>query len=84
MSVFSVYSSRGLLLLKSACLALQGSHRLEPQREEDSRKWEGSADRKQDVCSNRVTHTLQSSENVSVKIDYRLVIGHDPQDQMKT
>ncbi|CAK6965970.1 mitotic deacetylase-associated SANT domain protein isoform X1 [Scomber scombrus] len=41
----------------------KGSHRLEPQREEDSRKWEGSADRKQDVGSNRVTHTLQSSEN---------------------
>ncbi|KAG7511398.1 ELM2 and SANT domain-containing protein 1 [Solea senegalensis] len=39
------------------------SHRLEPQREEDSRKWEGSADRKQDVSSTRATHTLQSSEN---------------------
>ncbi|XP_056250231.1 mitotic deacetylase-associated SANT domain protein isoform X1 [Seriola aureovittata] len=41
----------------------QGSHRLEPQREEDSRKWEGSADRKQDVGPTRVTHALQSTEN---------------------
>ncbi|XP_033498444.1 mitotic deacetylase-associated SANT domain protein [Epinephelus lanceolatus] len=41
----------------------KGSHRLEPQREEDSRKWEGSADRKPDVGPTRVTHTLQSSEN---------------------
>ncbi|XP_060919147.1 mitotic deacetylase-associated SANT domain protein isoform X2 [Labrus mixtus] len=41
----------------------KGSHRLEPQREEDSRKWEGSADRKQDVGLTRVTHTLQSTEN---------------------
>ncbi|XP_045919381.1 mitotic deacetylase-associated SANT domain protein isoform X1 [Micropterus dolomieu] len=40
----------------------QGSHRLEPQREEDSRKWEGSADRKQDVGPARVAHTLQSSD----------------------
>lgn len=41
----------------------KGSHRLEPQREEDSRKWEGSADRKQDVGPTRVTHTLQSNDN---------------------
>ncbi|KAG7237988.1 hypothetical protein INR49_031342 [Caranx melampygus] len=41
----------------------KGSHRLEPQREEDSRKWEGSADRKQDVGPTRVTHALQSTEN---------------------
>ncbi|XP_041828753.1 mitotic deacetylase-associated SANT domain protein isoform X3 [Melanotaenia boesemani] len=41
----------------------KGSHRLEPQQEEDSRKWEGSADRKQDVCPARVTHTLQAAEN---------------------
>ncbi|XP_047467320.1 mitotic deacetylase-associated SANT domain protein isoform X2 [Mugil cephalus] len=42
----------------------KGSHRLEPQREEeDSRKWEGSADRKQDVCPTKVTHTLQSTDN---------------------
>ncbi|XP_023127668.2 mitotic deacetylase-associated SANT domain protein isoform X2 [Amphiprion ocellaris] len=41
----------------------KGAHRLEPQREEDSRKWEGSADRKQDVCPTRVTHTLQSTDN---------------------
>ncbi|XP_070835235.1 mitotic deacetylase-associated SANT domain protein isoform X1 [Chaetodon trifascialis] len=41
----------------------QGSHRLEPQREEDSRKWEGSADRKQEVGPTRVTHTLQSTDN---------------------
>ncbi|XP_038584031.1 uncharacterized protein mideasb [Micropterus salmoides] len=40
----------------------KGSHRLEPQREEDSRKWEGSADRKQDVGPARVAHTLQSSD----------------------
>uniref|UniRef100_A0A7N6BRL3 ELM2 and Myb/SANT-like domain containing 1b n=1 Tax=Anabas testudineus TaxID=64144 RepID=A0A7N6BRL3_ANATE len=42
----------------------KGSQRLEPQREEDSRKWEGSADRKQDVGPTRATHTLQS-DNVS-------------------
>ncbi|XP_030299686.1 ELM2 and SANT domain-containing protein 1 isoform X1 [Sparus aurata] len=41
----------------------KGSHRLEPQREEDSRKWEGSADRKQEVGPTRVSHTLQSAEN---------------------
>ncbi|KAF7201424.1 mitotic deacetylase-associated SANT domain protein [Nothobranchius furzeri] len=41
----------------------KGSQRLEPQQEEDSRKWEGSADRKQDVCPIRVTHTLPSTEN---------------------
>ncbi|XP_029972562.1 ELM2 and SANT domain-containing protein 1 isoform X4 [Salarias fasciatus] len=41
----------------------QGSQRLEPQREDDSRKWEGSADRKTDVCPGGVTQTLQSSEN---------------------
>ncbi|CAG5866684.1 unnamed protein product [Menidia menidia] len=44
-------------------LDLKGSHRLEPQQEEDSRKWEGSADRKQDVCPSRVAHALQSTEN---------------------
>ncbi|XP_053290429.1 mitotic deacetylase-associated SANT domain protein [Pleuronectes platessa] len=38
------------------------SHRLEPQREEDSRKWEGSADRKQDVGSTRVSQPLQPTE----------------------
>nr|XP_020463615.1 ELM2 and SANT domain-containing protein 1 isoform X2 [Monopterus albus] len=41
----------------------KGSVKLEPQREEDSRKREGSADRKQDVGTTRVTHTLQSTEN---------------------
>ncbi|XP_044023126.1 mitotic deacetylase-associated SANT domain protein isoform X3 [Siniperca chuatsi] len=41
----------------------KGSRRLEPQQEEDNRKWEGSADRKQDVGPTRVTHTLQSTEN---------------------
>ncbi|KAM4724105.1 mitotic deacetylase-associated SANT domain protein isoform 1-T3 [Anableps anableps] len=41
----------------------KASQRLEPQQEEDSRKWDGSADRKQDVCPTRVTHTLPSSEN---------------------
>ncbi|XP_059209106.1 mitotic deacetylase-associated SANT domain protein isoform X2 [Centropristis striata] len=41
----------------------KGSHRLEPQREEDSRKWEGSADRKQDAGPTRVTHTLPPAEN---------------------
>ncbi|TKS86943.1 ELM2 and SANT domain-containing protein 1 MIDEAS [Collichthys lucidus] len=41
----------------------KGSHRLEPQpQEEDSRKWEGSADRKPDVGPTRVTHT-QSTDN---------------------
>ncbi|XP_072220796.1 uncharacterized protein mideasb isoform X2 [Leuresthes tenuis] len=44
-------------------LDIKGSHRLEPQQEEDSRKWEGSADRKQDACPTRVTHALQSTEN---------------------
>lgn len=59
-----------MYLLVSYTLLLwgqQGSHRLEPQREEDSRKWEGSADRKQDVGPTRVTQTLQAAENVSVK-----------------
>lgn len=41
----------------------RGSHRLEPQREEDSRKWEGSADRKPEVGPARVTQALQSAEN---------------------
>ncbi|XP_041668231.1 mitotic deacetylase-associated SANT domain protein isoform X2 [Cheilinus undulatus] len=41
----------------------KGSHRLEPKQEEDSRKWEGSADRKPDVGPTRVTHTLPSTEN---------------------
>ncbi|TMS21794.1 ELM2 and SANT domain-containing protein 1 [Larimichthys crocea] len=41
----------------------KGSHRLEPQpQEEDSRKWEGSADRKPEVGPTRVTHT-QSTDN---------------------
>lgn len=48
-------------------LGLQGSQRPEPQQEGDSRKWEGSADRKQEVCPTRATHTLPSTENVSVK-----------------
>ena len=52
---------------RSSSSGLQGSHRLEPQREEDSRKWEGSADRKPDVGPTRATHTLQTAENVSVK-----------------
>lgn len=54
--------------LHSCSSGRQGSHRLEPQREEDSRKWEGSADRKQEVGPTRVSHTLQSAENVSVKL----------------
>ncbi|KAL6105336.1 mideas [Pungitius sinensis] len=41
----------------------KGYHRLEPQREEDSRKWEGSADRKPDVGPAVAAHTLQSAEN---------------------
>ncbi|XP_071771762.2 uncharacterized protein mideasb [Centroberyx gerrardi] len=42
----------------------KGSQRLESRKEEeDSRKWEGSADRKQDAGPTRVTHTLQSTEN---------------------
>lgn len=40
----------------------KGSQRLEA-RDEDSRKWEGSADRKQDVCPTRATHTLQPADN---------------------
>lgn len=47
----------------------QGSHRLEPQREEDSRKWEGSADRKPDVCPTRTSHALPSTENVRVQLE---------------
>ncbi|KAK2826527.1 hypothetical protein Q5P01_020741 [Channa striata] len=46
----------------------KGSHRLEPPREEDSRKWEGSADRKQDVGPTRVTHTLPSENPGTVLI----------------
>ncbi|XP_054651426.1 mitotic deacetylase-associated SANT domain protein [Dunckerocampus dactyliophorus] len=43
----------------------KGFHRPEQQqqREEDSRKWEGSADRKQDVCPTRGAHTLPPAEN---------------------
>ncbi|KAF7665832.1 hypothetical protein LDENG_00131600 [Lucifuga dentata] len=41
----------------------KGSQRLEQVKEEDSRKWEGSADRKQDVGPTSVTHMLQSTEN---------------------
>lgn len=41
----------------------KGHHRLEPQREEDGRKWEGSADRKPDVGPAGAAHTLQSAEN---------------------
>ncbi|KAF6732739.1 ELM2 and SANT domain-containing protein 1 [Oryzias melastigma] len=44
-------------------LDLKGSHTLELQPEEDSRKWEGSPDRKPDVCPTGATHTLQSTEN---------------------
>ncbi|XP_054894082.1 mitotic deacetylase-associated SANT domain protein [Poeciliopsis prolifica] len=47
----------------------KAAQRLEPQQqqqeEEDSRKWDGSADRKQDVCPTRVTHTLPSTENLA-------------------
>ncbi|XP_068607706.1 mitotic deacetylase-associated SANT domain protein [Brachionichthys hirsutus] len=41
----------------------QGAHRPEPQPEEDSRKWEGSADRKQDVGPSRVAHVPQATQN---------------------
>ncbi|XP_034419087.1 mitotic deacetylase-associated SANT domain protein isoform X2 [Cyclopterus lumpus] len=45
----------------------KGYHRTEPQREEDSRKWEGSADGKQDVgparSSTTTTHAPQPAEN---------------------
>lgn len=44
------------------------AQRLEPQQEEDSRKWEGSADRKQEADPSSVTHTLQPTHNVSVKL----------------
>ncbi|XP_029983137.1 ELM2 and SANT domain-containing protein 1-like isoform X2 [Sphaeramia orbicularis] len=40
----------------------KGPQRAEP-RDEDSRKWEGSAERKADVGPTRVTHTLQSTDN---------------------
>lgn len=43
------------------------AQRLEPQQEEDSRKWEGSADRKQEADPSSVTHTLQPTHNVSAK-----------------
>ncbi|XP_034531628.1 mitotic deacetylase-associated SANT domain protein isoform X1 [Notolabrus celidotus] len=52
----------------------QSSHRLEPQQEEDSRKWEGSADRKQDVGPTRVTHSLQSTENPGTVL---IMKGHE-------
>ncbi|XP_038149304.1 mitotic deacetylase-associated SANT domain protein [Cyprinodon tularosa] len=42
----------------------KASQRMEPQQEEDSRKWDGSADRKQDVCPTGATHTLPSTENM--------------------
>ncbi|KAI4804848.1 hypothetical protein KUCAC02_026460 [Chaenocephalus aceratus] len=43
----------------------KGSQRLEPQREEDSRKWEGSADRKQDPADNPGTVLImKASEDV--------------------
>lgn len=45
----------------------QASHRLEPQQEEDSRKWEGSADRKQQLGPTLVAHALQAAQNVSEK-----------------
>uniref|UniRef100_A0A8C5GU04 ELM2 and SANT domain-containing protein 1-like n=1 Tax=Gouania willdenowi TaxID=441366 RepID=A0A8C5GU04_GOUWI len=41
----------------------KGSQRLEPRREDDSRRWEHSADRKPDVCPPTVTQTLQPPEN---------------------
>ncbi|XP_031703397.1 ELM2 and SANT domain-containing protein 1 isoform X1 [Anarrhichthys ocellatus] len=41
----------------------QGYRRSEPLKEEDSRKWEGSADRKQEVGPPGATHTLQSADN---------------------
>ncbi|KAM3871517.1 uncharacterized protein mideasb [Diretmus argenteus] len=47
----------------------KGSQRLESRKEEDSRKWEGSADRKQDVSPTRATtttHTLQPPENAGM------------------
>lgn len=43
------------------------AQRLEPQQEEDSRKWEGSADRKQEADPSSVTHTLQPTHNVSAR-----------------
>ncbi|XP_056151636.1 mitotic deacetylase-associated SANT domain protein isoform X2 [Lampris incognitus] len=41
----------------------KGSHRLESRKEEDNRKWEGSAERKRDVSPTRVTQTLQATES---------------------
>ncbi|XP_074516661.1 mitotic deacetylase-associated SANT domain protein [Sebastes fasciatus] len=56
----------------------KGSHRLEPQREEDSRKWEGSADRKQDVGPTTATHTLQTAENPG-----SVLIMKGPEDEVR-
>lgn len=44
-------------------LEQKASQRLEPQPEEDSRKWDASADRNREVCPTRVTHAPPSSEN---------------------
>lgn len=47
-------------------LLQQVSHRSELQREEDSRKWEGSADRKQQQLGPALAaHALQAAQNVS-------------------
>ncbi|KAI3367136.1 hypothetical protein L3Q82_008200 [Scortum barcoo] len=55
----------------------QDSHRLEPQRDEDSRKWEGSADRKQDVVPTRVAQTLQCTENPGTVLIMKEDVGRD-------
>uniref|UniRef100_H3DPM2 Mitotic deacetylase associated SANT domain protein n=1 Tax=Tetraodon nigroviridis TaxID=99883 RepID=H3DPM2_TETNG len=48
-----------------------GLQRPEPQTEEDSRKWEGSADRKQEADPSSVTHTLQPAHNVRYDVNAR-------------
>ncbi|XP_056914323.1 mitotic deacetylase-associated SANT domain protein isoform X2 [Takifugu flavidus] len=48
--------------------------RLEPQQEEDSRKWEGSADRKQEADPSSVTHTLQPTHNPGTVL---IMKGHE-------
>lgn len=47
-------------------LLLQSSQKFESRKEDvESRKWEGSCDRKQENSPGRVTQSLQTTENVS-------------------
>lgn len=48
-------------------LLLQSSQKFESRKEdEESRKWEGSCDRKRENSPGRVTQSLQATENVSL------------------